>query len=234
MVNFKKLRQMIEVKGNGNIVSREISVSTFVRLHLGGCGLVELHQNDEEKVIVETDENLQTYFGATNAGRTLFVGTETSLRKLVPTACTIKVFVRQMNTLYVRMERGSVVCPAEILLKEPIKITIQSEGDTQLNLHVPAIKLLCQTEGNTTLKGTCEKIDIKNMSEGFFNSRQLKAGDLYIKNMSEGNVDLYAEKTIRMKHYGEGYMHYYGPAAVSDVLQRGEGEIKHMKDETLV
>jgi hypothetical protein len=233
MVSFKNLRKMIEIKGNGNIVSREINVSSFIRLHLGGCGLVELHQGDEEKVIVETDENLQSYFAATNAGRTLYVGTETSLRRLIFTSCIIKVYVRQMNTLYVRMEKGSVVCPSEIILTEPLKITVQSEGDTQLNLNVPAIKILCQTEGNTTLMGECEKIDIKNMSEGFFNSKQLKAGELYIKNMSEGNVDLYAEKTIRMKHYGEGYMHYYGPAKVIDVLQYGEGEIKHMKTETV-
>ncbi len=36
---------MIEVKGNGNIISREISVSSFIRLHIAGKGQVELDMN---------------------------------------------------------------------------------------------------------------------------------------------------------------------------------------------
>ncbi len=225
---------MMEVKGNGNIVSREASVSTFIRLHIGCKGIIELHQSDEEKVVFETDENLLSYFAATNAGRTLYVSVESNLRKLVFTSCVIKIYLRQMNTLYVRNEGGNVVCPGKISLSEPIKITVQSVGNTELNLVVPAIKLLCQTEGNVTLRGACEKIDINTMSEGNFDSSKLKAGELYIKNMAEGNVDVYAEKIIRMKHYGEGYLHYYGPAAVKDVLHYGEGEIKHMKDEATI
>lgn len=222
---------MIEVKGNGNIVSREISVSTFIRLHLGGKGQIELHQSDQEKVIIETDENLQEYIEVANAGRTLFVSAEGKLRQPVFTSCTIKVFLRQMEVLYVRHSSGgNVVCPNEISLSQPLKITIQSEGNTELNLAVPSIKLLNQTEGNVVLKGSCEKIDIKNMSEGDFEASQLKAGELYIKNMGEGNINLYAEKTIRIKHYGEGCIHFYGPAVVKDVVQYGEGEIKHMTE----
>lgn len=222
---------MIEIQGNGNIVSREISVSTFIRLHLAGRGLIELHKGEEEKVIIETDENLQEYFSVVNSGRTLFVTTEGKFRRPVYTSCVIKVFLRQMNTLYVRCEGGNVICPHEITLTEPLSITIQSEGNTHLNLVVPSIKMLCQSEGDVTLEGACEKIDIRTMIEGNFNSSKLKAGDLYIKNMAEGNVDLYAEKTITIKHYGEGYVHFYGPAAVKDVVQHGEGQIKHIKGE---
>ena len=229
MVNFKKLRQMIEIQGNGTIVSREISVSTFIRLHLACRGIVELHQSEEEKVIVETDENLQDLFVVANAGRTLYVSTEVKFRKPIFTKCVVKVYLRQMNVLYVRNEGGDVICPNEITLLEPINIKVQSEGNTELNLIVPSIKILCQTQGNVTLKGTCEKIDINTMIEGDFDSSELKAGELYIKNMAEGNVKLYAEKTIHIKHYGEGQVHYYGPAKVKDVLQYGDGEIKHIK-----
>lgn len=222
---------MIEIKGNGNIVSRELNVSTFIRLHLGCKGQIELYQGDEEKVIVETDENLQEHFAVANAGRTLYVSFDSKFRIPVFTHCVIKVYIRQMDKLYVRNEGGNVICPNEISLLQPLDITIQSVGNTALNLVVPSIKILCQAQGNVSLRGACEKIDIKNQSEGHFNSSHLKAGDVSIKNMAEGNVDLYAEKTIRMKHYGEGYIHYYGPASVTDVSQYGDGEIKHMNGE---
>ena len=231
MVNFKKLRQMIEIKGNGNIVSREVNVSTFIRLHLACRGQIELHQSDEEKVVIDADENLQDYFSIENSGRTLYVSSDAKFRRPIYTHCVIKVYIRQMDTLYVRNDGANVICPNEISLSQPLDIKVQSEGNTSLYLVVPSIKILCQAQGNVVLRGTCEKLDIKNQSEGHFNALHLKAGDVSIKNMSEGNIELYAEKTISMKHFGHGYIHYYGPATVKDVLHYGDGEIKHMKGE---
>ncbi|UPT67489.1 MAG: DUF2807 domain-containing protein [Sphingobacteriales bacterium JAD_PAG50586_3] len=219
---------MIEIKGNGNIVSRELNVSTFIRLHLACMGRIELYQSDEEKVVIETDENLHEYFTATNAGRTLYVSMEANFRRPVFTACVIKVFLRQLDTLYVRNSRGDVFCPKEISLLQPLEIKVQSEGNTSLHFVAPSIKLLSQTQGNVMLKGACEKLDIKNQSEGDLDASQLMAGELTIKNMAQGNISLHADKSITIKHYGQGYVHYSGNAVVKDVVQYGDGEIKHI------
>jgi hypothetical protein len=230
MVNFKKLRQMIEVKGNGNIVSKEIKVSSFIRLHLSGKGLIEIYQSDDEKVIVETDENLQEYFEIVNSGRTLYISTEAKFRTPVYTKCKIKVFLRQIDVLYIRNENADVICPNEISLLNPIEIKVQSVGNTELNIKAPAIKILCQSVGNVLIKGICESIDIKNQSEGDFDSTQLIADELSIINRAEGNVELFANNSIKINHYGEGYVHYTGDAVLKDVKQYGEGEINHVNN----
>ncbi|HEY1038765.1 MAG TPA: DUF2807 domain-containing protein [Bacteroidia bacterium] len=219
---------MIEVQGNGNIVSREISVSTFVRLHLGCKGIVELHQSDEEKVIVETDENLLDHFSAVNAGRTLYVSTQEKLRQPAFTSCVVKIFLRQLNILYVRNDHGNVICPNEITLTEPLKITVQSVGENELFFNVPSVKILCQAHGNTILKGRTGKLEIKNMSQGDLNASQLKAGELSIKNMTQGNVWLHADESISISHYGKGFIHYTGNAVVKDIKQYGDGEVKRI------
>jgi hypothetical protein len=229
MVSFKNLRKMIEIKGNGNIVSREIKVSSFIRLHLSGKGVVELHKSDEEKVIVETDENLLEYFDVVNSGRTLYVSSEAKFKRPVYTSCRIKIYLRQVDTLYIRNDKADVVCPETISLPNSVDVTIQTVGNTELNFDCPAIKILCQAQGNVVLKGKCETISIKNQSEGNFNSSGLSADNLTIKNMAQGNVDLFANKTISIKHFGEGYIHYSGNAALKDVKQFGQGEITHVK-----
>ena len=230
MVNFKPLRQIIEVKGNGNVISREIPVSSFIRLHISGKGLIELHQSDEEKVIVETDENLQEFFYAVNSGRTLYVSVETKLRKPVFTVCRIKIYLRQIDVLYVRNENANLVCADQIALTSPLEIKVQSVGNTELDINAPAIKILYQSEGNIILKGRCESLSVNNQSQGDFNSRDLIADRLTINNMAQGNVLLYADREIRIKHFGEGYIHYSGKAVVKDILQYGHGEIKHVDE----
>jgi hypothetical protein len=228
MVNFKKLRQLIEIKGNGNIVSREISVSTFIRLHLGGNGLIELHQSEEEKVIFETDENLQEFLSVANAGRTLYVSTDNKFRKPIHTVSIIKIFIRQMDTLYVRNNNGDVTCPSEISLSQPLSITIQSIGSTSLHFVVPSMKVLNQGQGNVVLRGNCETLAIKNQSQGDLDASQMIVGDLTINNMAQGNVQLRADKSIVIKHFGQGFVHFSGNAVVKDVKQFGDGEIKHV------
>jgi hypothetical protein len=230
MINFKKLRKMIEVKGNGNIVSREVPVSTFVRLHLGCKGVVELYQGDTEKVIIETDENLLDHFAATNAGRTLYVSTEEKIKQPAFTSCVVKIFLRQLNVLYVRNDGGNVVCPKEIVLTEPLEIKVQAVGETGLWFNAPSIKILCQSQGNITLKGKTEKLVIKTQMQGDFDASQMKAGELTIKNMAEGNVQLHADNLVTISHYGEGFIHYTGNAVVKDIKQYGDGEVKRISE----
>lgn len=161
----------------------------------------------------------------------MYVSTDGNLRKPVFTRCIVKVFFRQLNFLYVRNEGGNVICPEQLSLKQPLEVKVQSSGDTELNLAAPSLKLLCQANGNTILKGRCEKLDIRNQAHGDFDASQLKAGELSIKNMAYGNVLLHADDTIRITHYGNGYIHYSGNAEVKDVKQYGHGEIRHIKSE---
>jgi hypothetical protein len=228
MVNFKQLRKMIEVKGNGNIISKEFHVSSFIRLHLVTKGLTELIQGDEEKVVIETDENLLEYFEVVNAGRTLYVSSEAKFRKPVYTKCNIKVYLRQINVLNVTCDGGDVICPDIIDVTEPLEVKIQSVGNTTLAFNAPAIKVSNQSQGNVVLGGKCQSIDIKNQSQGNFSSKDLWAQDLTIKNMAEGNIELFAENSIAIIHYGEGYIHYSGNAVLKDVKQFGNGQIKHV------
>lgn len=220
---------MIEIKGNGNIVSKAISVSSFVRLHLAANGLIELIQSNEEKVTVECDENLQDYFEVVNSGRTLYISSEAKFRRPVFTRCHIRVYVRQLNILYVRCDGGNVICPDAIVLADPLEIKIQSVGNTSLNIQAPAIKLLSQCQGNVIIRGACGSLEIKNQSEGNFSSREMIAEELSIRNMSEGDVEVYADKHISISHYGEGDVRYYGNAVLKDVKQYGAGSIRHIE-----
>lgn len=220
---------MIEIKGNGNIVSKEILVSSFIRLHLAAKGLIELIPSDEEKVVIETDENLLDYFEAVNSGRTLYIFSEAKFRRPSFTKCKIKVYLRQIDTLYVRCDGGDVNCSKTVMLDNPLEIKIQSVGNTSLNIFAPAIKVLSQCSGNVTLKGKCGTLTIKNQSEGNLFALEMLADDLSIKNMAEGNVELYANRSISIAHWGQGDLHYAGNAVLTDVKQYGDGMIKHVK-----
>lgn len=227
MVNFKKLREMVEVKGNGNVIIKEIQVSSFIRLHISSKGTVKIEQSNEEKVVIETDENLAEYFYVQNSGRTLYVSFESKFRNPIFTRCEITVFLRQIDTLNI-VNYGDVISAGPIILISSLDIKIQSIGNTQLYLEVPSIKLFNQSIGDVYFKGKCESVQIKNQGQGNLYTRELIAQELTIKNMaSEGNVELYATKNISINHYGTGTVYYWGNSVLKDVKQYGTGLISH-------
>jgi hypothetical protein len=229
-MNFKKLRQMIKEQGTGNIISKTINVSSFVRLHISVRGLVEIFQSDEEKVVIEADDNLIDYVHAENSGRTLYVTGEGKWKIPGFTKLHIKVYYRQLYNLNNASEKGGeLICGNTIRSGEPIEIRINSEKSVNsLDVDAASVKLITACEGDVKLKGECILLDINAKSEGNLDAREMKAKNVTLKNYSEGNIDVYADDTISIRNYGEGYIHYWGNAVLKDIKHYGEGEVKHL------
>ncbi|MBF9223179.1 head GIN domain-containing protein [Hymenobacter ruricola] len=227
MFSFKQLRQLMQVQGNGTLAVRTQPVSSFTRLHLSVHGTVELRQSTEEKVVIETDDNLLEHVGVVNAGRTLYVTTEDKLRRPAYSQLHVVVHVRQLQHLDIASE-GHVICPEPLLAVEPLEIKIQSLGNTQLRLRADALSLHCACQGHVQLAGTAGTVKITNMSEGDLDCGELVAQHLKLRNLGAGNIQLRAEQTIAIQHFGAGSVHYAGAGRLLDVRHYGDGEIKHM------
>lgn len=218
---------MVQVKGNGNMVSKTYPISSFLRLHIAVRGITELIQSQEEKVEVEMDENLLEHFEAQNAGRTLYVSTEGKLRTPIFTKAIVRIYFRQLDQLVIRCDGGDVVSPQPLVLAAPLELKVQSVGLTTLNLQAPQLKVVLQAEGDCLLSGKCGIVHIKHQSQGNLFAKNLIASELTLKNQAEGDVEVFAEDKISIAHYGSGFVHYFGDAQLIDVKQYGHGEIKH-------
>lgn len=225
---FKKLQQMVSIQGNGKIISKEFPVSSFLQLHLSIRQEIEIYHSNEEKVVIEMDENLQEYVDVSNSGRTLYVSTDSGLfKKAMFTVCKVKVYYRQLHVLNITTEGANFDCKQMLDLPNDIELTIQSVGNTSLRLNAPGIKLSSKCVGDVTLEGKCHSLDIKSSSVGNLNAKELIADDVVIKNKAVGDVTIFAKDSISISHHGVGTIFYYGSAVLKDVKQYGAGLIQH-------
>lgn len=233
-MNFKKLRAMNSIKGSGSIALREQEVSSFIHLHVainakgnGQSVQIELHPSAEEKVVFETDSNLVRFFSAVNLGRTLFVASDAGYRNIDFTLLKIKVYLRQVARLQITCDNFRLTTANRLSSPMPLELKIQGVGNADVALEVPVLKALFQVEGNIALKGICEEAQLRSHSVGNLMAKDFVTQKMKLKNMSEGFLEVHAEKTIEIFHGGEGNVHYYGNARLNDVVQRGEGFIQH-------
>lgn len=218
----------MQLQGNGTLAVRTQPVSSFTRLHLSVHGTVELRHGTEEKVVIETDDNLLETVGVTNAGETLYVTTENKLLQPAYSQLRVVVHLRQLQHLNIA-NHGSLLCPEPLRATEPLDIRIQSLGDTQLLLQANVLNLHCASQGRLVVAGTAGQVLINNKSEGELNCRDLAAQHLKLVNMGVGDVQVRAEQSMRIQHKGVGNVHYTGAGQLLDVQQYGVGEVRHVE-----
>jgi hypothetical protein len=218
---------MFQIQGSGTITATERAVSSFIKLHLCTQGTAEIISSNEEKVIVECDDNIHQHIQVTNSGRTLYVVEETGVRQLRPTKLHVKVFVRQIDTITNSMQ-GNAFTTGAITTDQPFTLIAQSYGNTAFEISAPSLKANLRCHGNVTLTGTCNEANIKTASHGDLDTKGLMAGSLTLRNLSHGNVQVYSSEKIALTHMGNGYIHYYGPGKLKDIKFMGNGEVKHM------
>jgi hypothetical protein len=228
MVNFKKLRQLIQARGNGNVITKEIEVSSFLRLQLVVNGNVELIQSDEEKVVIETDENLMDYFEVVNSGKTLYITSGNKLWIPVFTKLTIRVYCRQLQSVY-NASHGDVCCGNQLCCPETFEIKVHAHGDTSLNVKAPVVKLNCACHGDVSLKGECHELSVKNASHGDLDCKGMLSDITSLSNASHGDITLFSKEEISIKHAGHGDVLYYGDGKLKNIVHHGHGDVKHRK-----
>ena len=59
------------LEGNGKVITRDISITSFDALKASGVYELKLTQGNKESVKIEADENLQEYFTVKNEGNCL-------------------------------------------------------------------------------------------------------------------------------------------------------------------
>jgi hypothetical protein len=227
-MNFKKLRQLVTVDGNGQVTEWTLPVSSFLRLHLAMGGTYELIMSEEEKIVVRTDDNLQRFINVANWGRTLYISNADSLRIPNFTTLHIQIFIRQLDNLYIAHSGGAFEMSALFETDSPLEVKIQSDGNVSLRLAAPTIKLLSQTSGNVHLDGRCQILTAKVQNDGDFDARDMIAQQVEFTDQSNGNAWLYASESLKIRHYANGFIHYFGAGRVKEIKRFGNGEVRHI------
>lgn len=230
IMSFKKLRQMIELKGNGNIVPTETRVNSFSRLHLSVKGDIELVQSGEEKVVVIADENLRKFFEIVNSGSILYVISEAKLWSPVFTYLKVIVHFNDLDTIY-NSSSGTFTTPSQINFTHPLEIKLNAQGNTHLHINAPSLKVQASCEGNVSLKGNCQLLDIRNQSVGDMDLSEMQAGVVHLNNSGKGNIRIHCNESISIRHNGHGDIYYSGGGALKELWQNGTGEVLPVQPE---
>ena len=201
-----------QVNGNGDVVVDERNVGSFDAVK-GSAGLdVYLTQGDEERVVVEADENLQEIITTTVEGGTLKVTAQKSIGR----AKSKKVHVTYRSLNRIAASSGADVIGNSLIESETLSLDSSSGADLQVEIAAREVSVNCSSGADIRVSGRAERLVADASSGSDIKARELEVNTCRASASSGADITVNVRERIEAKASSGGDIKYYGsPEAVS-------------------
>lgn len=213
------------IKGNGNVITKNITTSGYDKVNVAGAFKVFLTDGKEGKIKVEGEENLLEYVEIETKDNALNIRTQKGyeLRTSGKKVITITVPVESISAVSLA---GSGDIIGEYLLKEKdFTIKLAGSGDIKLALESQNIAADVAGSGDIELKGKAVKLTAKVAGSGDIDAYELIAENVSAHVAGSGDCEVYCTEFLEARVAGSGDIYYKGKPKKTDTKVAGSGSI---------
>jgi len=213
-----------QVNGNGKITKEERKLSGFNAISVGNAIQLQIRQGSEEKVMVETDENIHPYLKTEVSGNELHI----SIKGNVNNASVLKVYVT-VKELH-ELEAGSA---AQIksdgrIESDDFKISSGSGSSVSIGLKCANLKISASSGSSVLLTGSANAISAESSSGSSLVATDVKADKGVVEASSGAVAVMNISKELKASASSGANITILGNPAIRDTDSSSGGSI-HFK-----
>ena len=224
LVAFDAPKDDIDMRGNGNVITTSRAVSPFTELKVDGVFNIYLLQGDQEKVEVETDENLQDIVIVKNKDNELKIKTKDDTNIKHSTKSNIYITLKNLTRLEINSV-GKTECKDELQL-DRLSLEVNSVGKTVMKINCNQLNAEVNAVGALIIEGKAKSANIEHTGVGSMSAYDFNVAYLSLEHSGIGSVEAYATKELSISSDGIGSVKYKGPAEVTKLETSGIGSVK--------
>jgi hypothetical protein len=209
------------VRGNHEVIKSERNTGSFTGIKVSSGVDVYLTQGDNEKVVVEADENLHEYIITRVKGDVLHVYTDANIRD----AERERVYVTMKDISSAETTSAGDIVGETPVHADRLELSASSAGDIKLEIHVKDLRIDISSSGDMTLTGEAEKMDANLSSAGDLEASELETREADISVSSAGDADINVSERLTARASSAGDINYKGNPAYVDAHSSSAGGI---------
>lgn len=202
-----------KIQGNGNLITRERSVSRAERIKLSGSYDVEITQGPVTSVKIEADENIIPFILTSEEDGFLLIKSKEHVSLSSTNDIKIYITTAKLEQLHLAGS-GNIIGKTKFTGGNKLSLKIAGSGDIKLEVNTPDLTADIAGSGSMTLSGETKNETIHISGVGDYNAEGLKAENAKVKIAGTGDVKLYADLTLDVNIAGGGSVYYKGAATV--------------------
>lgn len=211
------------VKGNGNVTKEERKVAHFDAIKASSGINVYLFQGDEEKVVVETDENLQECLIVKVEGSTLKCYIDCSIRK----STKLNVYVNFDDIRKIKATSGSDIYGETIIKSDNLELDASSGADIKVEVKTGLLNCDVSSGADIKVQGTTDKFVGEASSGADIKARDLTAQKAKARASSAGDISITVTDEVDADASSGGDVNYYGNPEKVYVEESSGGDVNH-------
>jgi len=221
--SLDNLGNIITVKGNGNVITSEKTVSSFEKINIGSGAEVRFYASRDYRTIVTVDSNLLEYIEIDTRGDTLNIGTKNEnfsfTKYLVEVYCPAvnSVSVSGSGRFYGMNKINVSTFTSNVLGSGMIEGTIESE----------TFSAKISGSGKITVIGNSKDLDIDISGSGSFNGSEFGINKASVRINGSGEANVNVSEYLDANISGSGVINFYGNPKI-DYKVSGSGRLKKL------
>jgi len=214
------------VRGSGNVITEERSVSGFEYIDFNGAGEIFIEQGSEEKLVIEAEDNILPKITNKVENSVLTLGLDTKItdEQVIPTKKMVyRLTVITLSGLNIN---GAATLNVKQLFAGDFKFNVNGTGNATFE-DFQAEKLAVEIDGgaNVTFKGLVSQQIVVINGAGGYNAGDLQTGNTSITFNGAGKSTVWALDDLTIAINGAGSVEYYGDPHVTQSIT-GLGSVK--------
>ena len=229
------------VIGNGQLITIEMTVSSFEKINAGGSAEVRFHASRDQRVVVTVDSNLSDYVDIFTQNKELNIrlknrGSYSFTRFLVDVYCPVLTGVSMSGSGSFTGADKIVTSSFESYVSGSGKIEGTIECDTfstrlsgsgKINNDIVCNSLSADISGSgeITITGTGKDSSVKISGSGDFKGIEFKTNNVSAQISGSGNMNIWVLDYLRANISGSGSVRYRGNPRI-DYSGSGSGRLR--------
>ncbi len=214
------------IKGNGNIVSKEIAISNYTEIDAGSMVEVVYEQKTikEPYLQLNVDENILPLLDIKVENNKLIIRSKDN-SNIKPSK--FKIYTNSINLERVRLAgSGEVHLKGEVNSKS-LKIDLSGSGDIITDsLYCEQFDMSISGSGTANLKGASNESKFRVAGSGDIHGYNFSVQDLETSVSGSGDIQVTVGTSLKAAVNGSGNINYRGNPENVDSKITGSGEIK--------
>ena len=214
-----------KIKGNGTVVSKNISTSSYDKIKVSGFFDVILFSGVEGKITIEGEENLLEYIQIEVENNSLSIAVEKGkyIVRSHGKQILISVPFESLNEVY--LSGSGDIKSKDLITTNSFNATLSGSGDINLEVKAKEINSEVTGSGDLELKGSTDTFTCKVTGSGDLNASKLVSDSVNSKVIGSGNCKVNCTQNLEARVTGSGDIEYFGNPIKKDTKVTGSGDI---------
>jgi hypothetical protein len=216
------------VKGSGNVIMIERQVSNFHAVSLAGIGELHIEVGDEEKLLIQAEDNLLEYIDSQVQDGSLNIGLRPGVSLDPQKPINYFLSVKSLDSISVS-GLGNANAPA--LKAGNFKVAISGSGSVELqSLEADQLEVVISGLGSLAIgEGKVGDQAINISGSGIYKAQELQSDNADVEISGLGNATIWADKNLKVKISGSGVVEYAGDPQKIESDISGAGKLEQIK-----